>query len=79
MTTTQLGLLRGAGGPEDPYEPGTSRERAYMCSVTMNTAFPLQNTVVLTEVEMLAASQSTSQDDGVFEYEDSWDENGEVL
>ena len=33
LSTTLLGLLRGAGGPEDSYDPGTLLERAYMRSL----------------------------------------------
>jgi hypothetical protein len=32
-STTKLALAHGAGGPEDPYEPDTERERAYMRSI----------------------------------------------
>jgi hypothetical protein len=32
-STTKLALLRGVGGPDDPYQPGTERERAYMRSI----------------------------------------------
>lgn len=33
QSTTKLALARGLGGPDDPYVPGTQRERAYMRSV----------------------------------------------
>lgn len=36
LTTTALGILRGAGSDEDPYEAGTLRERAYLRSLHPN-------------------------------------------
>jgi hypothetical protein len=32
-STTKLALERGAGGPNDPYDPGTLHQRAYMRSI----------------------------------------------
>ena len=36
LSTTVLGILRGAGSDEDPYEAGTLRERAYLRSLHPN-------------------------------------------
>ena len=41
LTTTVLSLSRGAGGDEDPFEPGTAARRAYMRSLNLKLDQPM--------------------------------------